>query len=329
MRPYVKSLFNHVHRFEQEHLAKLEPGDAPEIEEALKTTTEANVFRKSLNLLAHLDLSLVKKNLVELMLNPKETDYRRVVAINILNDLADERDESFYLKAMSNPEVSIGAQLRIIQGLGKIGTKESLRLLEKKQEQAEFRQIASLSLLMVKARNQMKNDLSFDLRPIEPEKGAIREKMKSLNVAKRRLALKDTYGMELNELGHEIECGRSTLTIYIDKALNVEDKSRTQMAGLITSHSSLSSDALTKMIVLFDPKEKGLDQVLVFRKDGLLSYGGEVQKDGSFVLECTRKFGSDLARIHGNYEKGKIEFTGYEVSLKRVRPNSGEAIKFS
>ena len=52
MRPYVKSLFNHVHRFEQEHLAKLEPSDTPEIERALKTTTEANVFRKSLNLLA-------------------------------------------------------------------------------------------------------------------------------------------------------------------------------------------------------------------------------------------------------------------------------------
>lgn len=329
MRPYVKSLFNHVHRFEQEHLAKLKRSDVPEIEEALKTTKEANVFRKSLNLLAHLDRSLVKKNLVELMSNPKESDYRRVVAINILNDLADEEDERFYLKALSNSRISMGAQLRMIQGLGKIGTKESLRLLEKKREQKEFQQIASLSLMMVKARNQMKNELTFDLRPMRPTKDVLREGMKPLNVSKRRVGLKDNYGMELNEQGHEIECGRSTLTIYIDKALEVEDKSRTQMAGLITSHSSLSSDPLTKMIVLFDPKEKGLDHVLVFRKDGLLSYGGEIQKDGSFVLECTRKFGSDLARIHGNYSKGKIEFTGYEVSLERIHPNPGEEIKFS
>lgn len=329
MRPYVKSLFNHVHRFEQDHLAKLKRSDIPEIEEALKTTKESNVFRKSLNLLAHLDRSLVKKNLIELMSNPKESDYRRVVAVNILNDLADEGDERFYLKALSSSKISMGAQLRMIQGLGKIGTKESLRLLEKKREHKEFQQIASLSLLMVKARSQMKNDLSFDLRPIKPTKDAKREKMKRLTISKRRVELKDNYGMKLSELGHEIECGRSTLTIYIDKALNVEDKSRAQMAGLITSSSSLSSDALTKMIVLFDPKERGLDQVLVFRKDGLLSYGGEVQKDGSFVLECTRKFGSDLAKIHGNYKKGKIEFTGYEVSLERIHPNPGEEIKFS
>lgn len=319
MKDNLQNLFaKKAYHFTKEQVAKLGKDDLKSVQTIFKTTKDSIEFQKATNILAAVDPKGIKKSLISIGLDPKQGEAKQIAALNSLNEFANPADETYYLKGIQDVRLAEGVQYRLIQGLGRIGSVKSLASIEKMRHVSGLTTIATLSSLLIKARNGLKNDVVFDVSPTPVNRKVSREKRAPMKLRKRTFEIKDDFGMKLEKSGHGIKCGRALLTFVLNAEFDYKDNTRAQLAGLITAQFEESSDVFSKYIIVFDQSRRGQNQVLVFRNDGVLSYGGIVQPDGSFVVECTRKMGSDLAKVHGKIENGKIQFTSHETANQRI-----------
>lgn len=314
MRSYVNSLFHFEHRYAKQHLASLKPDDLASIWAVYKKPASDNDYRKALNMLAFLDGEALRKKLHRSISDPKKTPNQRIAAINTLNDLANVKSEKYYLAALTARGVSIGERLKLLQGLSKFGTRLSLPEVKKLRKKAEFKQMAEFSELMISSRENLAHKLTFHTDfMLEPEmKDFLTEK--KVGKSKEGIALDDSFGLTLEGSGQEFVCGRSRLTMLMSEKYLINDGKSPQLVGVIGSRPIEGGSALTKMVVILDQARKGERKILVFRKDGLLSYAGTYRKDGEFDLHCTRRFASDLASLKGNYVRNQLVFSHFTVA---------------
>ena len=312
------------YRFSKAQVSLLGKDDLKSVQRIFKTAKDLTEFQKAMNILLIVNPTRTKRLLLTIVLNPEEDEAKQITAVNGLNglnglnELSKPNDERYYLKGLSNNNLAKGVEYRLIQGLGKFGSLKSVELLEEKRHSYSLTEAATLSILLIKGRYGLKNDFVFDISPTPIKRKIKREKRSPMALRKRKFEITEDYGMKLSNSGHEIECGRALLTFVLNTEFHVEDTSRTQLAGLITAKFEESSKVFSKYIIVFDQNRIGQNQVLVFRNDGVLSYGGIVKPDGSFMIECTRKSASDLAKVHGKIAKGKLKFTSHETATERV-----------
>ncbi|OFZ10059.1 MAG: hypothetical protein A3D92_11875 [Bacteroidetes bacterium RIFCSPHIGHO2_02_FULL_44_7] len=318
MKTNINSLFNYEHRYTRPSLAGVTSKDLETIWSVYKKPENDTYFRKALNMLAFLDAEKLKKELHKAISNPKYSENRRIVAIGALNELADAKSEKYYLTALTARSVSEGEKLKLLQGLSRFGTKISLFEVQKMKRGKLLRQLAIFTELLISAREGIVHKLIIPLeRSAEVDKNQ-RAVIKEVVLGKTITELDDNFGLQLASQGQEFICGRSKLTMLMEARFSMGKGTCAQLVGVISSQPLEGGSALTKMIVVLNQSEGGKRKILVFRKDGLLAYGGELLKDGSFELYCTKKFGSDLALLKGAYQDGKLNFSHFEVANTRA-----------
>lgn len=327
MKTEVNSLFNLEHRYTRASLSRLKSTDLKAIWTVYKETENDSYYRKSLNLLAFLDGETLKKELHKVISNPKYSENRRVVAIGVLNELADAKSEKYYIAALNTKGVSDGEKMKLLQGLSRFGTEASLFEVQKMKRGKVLRQLAIFTELMISARHGIKHKLKITVDRIPAVDNKQQVVVKKVEPSRTEVELDDKFGFNLSAKGQEFICGRSKLTMLMDKKFSMGKGTHAQLVGVIGSQPLEGGSALSKMIVVLDQKQGSQHSILVFRKDGLMAYGGELQEDGSFELHCTKKFGSDLALLKGKYQGGKLNFSHFEVAGTRAEKLLADPIK--
>lgn len=311
-------LFNYEHRYTRSSLASVKSTELETIWSVYKKPENDMYYRKALNMLAFLDPDKLKKELHKAILNPKCSENRRIVTIGILNELADRKSEKYYMAALAAKGVSDGEKLKLLQGLSRFGTKLSLFEVQKMKRGKLLRQLASFTELLISAREGIAHKLKIPLEQSVAVDKNQRAVVKEIGPSQSTAELEDNFGLQLASQGQEFICGRSKLTMLMEAKFKMGSGKVPQVAGVISSQPLEGGSALSKMIVVLNQSEGGKRKILVYRKDGLLAYGGELLKDGSFELYCTKKFGSDLALLKGEYQNGILHFSHFEVANTRA-----------
>lgn len=307
------------HHFRSDQLAKIGKNELEEVRSIFNTTEDHAYFRKAMNMLVQLDPKQTKKQLFEVLVDDKSSDLKRISVATTLIDFIEPSDEKECLSALATASTPIDAKRRLIQGLGRVGSVNSLSQLDELRNNQDLSKDATFSILLINARNGLKNQFVFDVSPTPLTRKVDREKRSPMKLSKRSINVSENFGMNLDlSAGYEIKCGASLLTFLINKDFDVDDTSRTQLAGLITAEFVEDPKVYSRYVIVFDQNRAGQKQILVFRNDGLLNYGGSVKPDGSFTIECTRKTGSDLAKVQGKIVKGKVQFTAHETATRRL-----------
>lgn len=309
-------LFNFEHRFPADAMKAIDKEDLAGIWSRFTKTKEDSEYRKALNLLSFMDPDKLRTNLHKAISNQKISVNRRILSISALNEIGTSKSEKYYLSALEFKGVTSGESLKLLQGLSRFGTSASLPAIREVKGKKGMQQMAVFTELMVSARAGLPHKLKWDLTKTEvgsSQKATLRKVAES----KETIEIDDDFGMKLAPKGQQFKCGRSALTMLMDQKFTMGRGDVPQLAGIIGSGSEDGKNTLTKMVVVLDQSVKGVRKILVFRRDGLLAYGGDLNSKGDFELHCTKKFGSDLALLKGSYHNDRLLISHFEVADRR------------
>lgn len=324
MNEYIQYLLDYKHRYTEEQLAKLRKEDIEELYK-LFTSGKAGVYEKKvIQILAAAAPDLIRKDLLNRVADERQPEQIRLQSAASLNTIYDKKTEATYLKTLSSPNLPPTLQLKLIKGLGKFGTAKSLDWLTEWKPAPRAQQLATLAKILISARQKRPFSLTFDLDPALPyPDDRQRESIKTVIKDSLKLPPADQYGIEPGDRGYYYECGRSNYAILPAKTIAAKTGPVPQLAGLIAVQSLYDDTYLTNMLIVLLPGEKETAQLLVFRTDGVLAYGGLLQQDGSFALVTQKRFAGDQVFLRGKWEKGRLvfdEFTSSRQVSGKKRP---------
>ncbi len=318
MKNNIQYLLDYKHKITQELLEKLTKKDIQKLFELFKSRKAGIHLKKIIIILSSIAPDLMRNELVKILMDPTQEEYFRILSASCLNNIYDDKTEEIYHKVLSGKQ-SIALQMKLIKGLGKFGTKKSLPIINKKSNIQQIQGVINLTELLISSRNKVLSSIKFDISQQYLDPIGKKEKITPVEDEHILLQKSDYYGLKTSQKGFRYKCGVFDFFILNNKELDIKQTSHMQLSSIIASKSRYCNEYYTKMLVFLLPKEKEESKIVVFRTNGLLSYGGSLQRDGSFVLRNVKKFANDQVYIKGKYKKGKLVFEEFYSSNKLTR----------
>lgn len=312
MNDYLEFLLDYKHRYTEAQIKRLQPAEINELYD-LSTTSEQGLIRqKAIQILARASPELIRPDLEKTLANDTAPERLRLLAVAYLNLMAYPATEALYLKLLSRQDLPLLLQVKLIKGLSQFGTYRALDLLARLENRPQLENMITLATVLISAREKRPFSRTYALdppRPYEPEdRETIRPQIRPAVV------LPYTYGLALSDSAYFYECVRSHYTILPARSLDLRPRKYPQMAAILALRSRFDDSYHANMLVVLMPPEREESQIVVYRTDGLICYGGRLGPDGTFLLSTQKKFADDQVFLQGQWDDRQLEFKEFSSS---------------
>lgn len=317
MTDYLQSLLDYKHRFSPEQVKRLRAGDLKELYGLLATAPSPALRQKALRLLALADAERVRPDLEKLVADEKTPSNLRLQAAVELNAAPGPDTQALYLKLLSRNAAPTILQLKLLKGLSRFGTVRALPVLERFDQQPRLDRMATLASVLIAAREQRPYSRIYDLDAPRPDPQREYETIQPKPGPAPALEL--TYGAQPDKEAYYYRCADDHYALLPARGLDPRPRKHPQLAALLALRSRYDERYLTHLVVVLLPAPRGrAAQLVAYRSDGLIAYGGYLGDKGDFRLSNQKRFANDGTFLAGQWDGRALRFEEF-VSARAYR----------